>query len=84
MLTFLLYVGCVVLALIGAAGAAIFGVTLGRHARKSMGMRSAAMMALAVTSFFNFIPPETITISEPSEEMKVKKGVKPGDPPEPD
>ncbi len=42
------------------------------------------MMALAFMGMFNFVPPEQTTISEPSPEMKVKRGAKPGDPPEPD
>jgi hypothetical protein len=42
------------------------------------------MMTLAFFGFFTYVPPETTTIAEPSEEMKVKKGANPGDPPEPD
>jgi hypothetical protein len=73
-------------------GGAILGMALGlalslrmkSRFKLSKGARGAALMALAFMGFFNFVPPETTTISEPSEEMKIKKGANPGDPPEPD
>jgi len=81
MWTILLEIGGVIL---GMAGGAALGLLVKGRLQKSKGARGAALMTLAFMGFFNFIPPETTTIAEPSEEMKVKKGNKPGDPPEPD
>jgi len=83
MWTVLLDVGYAAVALVGMLGAAILGLSVSRRVQKSKGARAGAMMALAFLGMFNFVPPETTTISEPSDEMKVKRGTKPGDPPEP-
>jgi hypothetical protein len=81
MWTILLYIGGSIL---GMAVGGMLGHLLGRRVRKSKGARGGALMALAFMGMFNFVLPETTSISEPSEEMKVKKGANPGDPPEPE
>lgn len=81
MWTILLEIGGVFL---GMAVGALLGSLANSRIRKSKGARAAAMMSLAFLGFFAYVPPETTTIAEPSEEMKVKKGANPGDPPEPD
>jgi hypothetical protein len=81
MWTILLEIGGIVL---GMAGGLALGLLAKNRLLKSKGARGGAMLALAFMGMFNFIPPETTTISEPSEEMKIKKTAKPGDPPEPD
>ena len=71
-------------AVLGMAIGLALGLGVKSRLKNSKGMRGAALMAVAFMGFFSFIPPETTTIAEPSEEMKIKKGANPGDPPEPD
>jgi hypothetical protein len=71
-------------AILGIAVGAGLGLLVKNRLQKSKGARAGAMMALAFMGMFTFIPPETTTIAEPSEEMKIKKGANPGDPPEPE
>jgi len=71
-------------AILGMAIGLALGLLVKGRLKNSKGARGGALMALAFMGFFNFIPPETTTIAEPSEEMKIKKGANPGDPPEPD
>ncbi len=81
MWTILLEIGGLIL---GMAAGALLGILAKNRLQKSKGARAAAMMTLAFLGFFTYVPPETTKIAEPSEEMKVKKGANPGDPPEPD
>jgi hypothetical protein len=74
----------IVYVIIGVGGGLVLGLVAKSRFQKSKGARAGAMMALAFMGMFNFIPPETTTISEPSKEMKIRKGANPGDPPEPD
>jgi hypothetical protein len=71
-------------AILGMAAGGFLGFLAKTRFQKSKGARAAAMMTLSFLGFFAYVPPETTTIAEPSEEMKVKKGANPGDPPEPD
>jgi hypothetical protein len=80
MWTLLLEVGGIIL---GVTAGAFLGILAKGRLQKSKGARAGAMMTLAFFGFFTYVPPETTTIAEPSEEMKVKKGANPGDPPEP-
>ena len=81
MWTILLEIGGIIL---GVTAGAFLGTLAKGRLQKSKGARAGAMMTLAFLGFFAYVPPETTTIAEPSEEMKVKKGANPGDPPEPD
>ena len=71
-------------AILGMALGLALGVLAKSRLQKEKGVRAGALMALAFLGQFNFVPPEATRIAEPSDEMKVKKGNKAGDPPEPD
>ena len=80
MWTILLYI---VGSILGMAGGGMLGLLLGRRVRKSKGARGGALMWVAFMGMFSVFPPETMTISEQSDDMKIKRGGNPGDPPEP-
>ena len=77
----LLDIGGVIL---GLALGLVLGLLAKDWVQKSKRGRAAGFAALALIGMFGFtppLPPETIRIGEPSDEMKVKRGNKPGDPP---